>query len=667
MLIDELRPIVHWVSHHPYVGLGFAFVISFLESLAIVGIIVPGSVFMTAIGTLVGSGILPFWATLIWAAFGAIVGDVLSFWLGYHFHDRIRTIWPVSRYPVLLEKGQAFFERHGKKSIFLGRFAGPMRPVIPMLGGMMDMRVKPFLITDFISAFLWAPTYMLPGILLGAASLALPPEIATRLILIVILAIFLIWFFSWLIKRIYLWLCQLCSLMNRFFWRAMMATANGKRFTIWLHPQDPEDHAQLNRALYCLLLILFIIFIVWDVKHFGMLDNLNHSVYYLMQSFRSDLLDKIAVYLTILGDKKIIIPTFFIIFAYLIGKKHYRFAFHWLGLIIVTAATIFILKELVAIPRPGDLTPELNYSFPSGHATLSIIFYGFMASFICDRTKKSLHRFIYIITTLIILIVCLSRLYLGAHWLTDIIGGLLLGSIMFELTSLSLHRYQTNTPSLKYFTLITLGLFVILAGTYNIVFYKSLMKPFTRSWQITNVSMQAWWNEHDTVPIVRSNRLGQPTQLMNIEWFDNLNNIKQLLVNHNWQLAPERSFTTTLHRIAAQHGTHQLPILEVLYDNTAPLLVLTHPGVKGSKPIVLRLWQSHFTVEHKTLYIGTVYFQEVHQGISFFHKHNYSNKPTNPALNELFVFLSHQDTKIINTTSNRRPIIIGPILLIRHR
>src|SRR5690606_16353625 len=99
---------------------------------------------------------------------GAVAGDALSFWLGRHFKGSLRQMWPVSRHPQLVQSGERFFQHHGGKSIFFGRFVGPIRAIIPLVAGMLNMKPGHFLVFNIVSALLWAPVYILPGYLTGA-------------------------------------------------------------------------------------------------------------------------------------------------------------------------------------------------------------------------------------------------------------------------------------------------------------------------------------------------------------------------------------------------------------------------------------------------------------------------------------------------------------------
>ena len=92
MHLDSLKPLITWLHLNPQWGGLLAFLFSFAESIAIIGLIVPGSLIMTAIGILIGSGVLPLGQTLLWAIAGAVAGDLISYWFGYHYRENIRTI-----------------------------------------------------------------------------------------------------------------------------------------------------------------------------------------------------------------------------------------------------------------------------------------------------------------------------------------------------------------------------------------------------------------------------------------------------------------------------------------------------------------------------------------------------------------------------------------------
>ncbi|MCB9868171.1 MAG: DedA family protein [Phycisphaerales bacterium] len=140
---------------------------AFAESMAVVGVIVPFTAMIVASGALLASGALDPWIILPWGIFGAIVGDAVSYWLGRWLGHRVHGIWPFSKDPGLLARGHRFFVRWGVLSVCFGRFFGPLRAVVPIVAGMMQMPQARFQFANVASAIVWLPALMLPGAVAG--------------------------------------------------------------------------------------------------------------------------------------------------------------------------------------------------------------------------------------------------------------------------------------------------------------------------------------------------------------------------------------------------------------------------------------------------------------------------------------------------------------------
>jgi membrane protein DedA with SNARE-associated domain len=137
--------------------------ITFVKSLAFVSLVVPGVTMMLAIGGLVGAAGLDFVPIWIAASIGAALGDWVSYAIGSRVKDRARGLYPFSRYPELLPRGEKFFRRWGWMSVVLCRFVGPLRATVPILCGVFEMREMVFQVANWPSAFLWAATMLAPG------------------------------------------------------------------------------------------------------------------------------------------------------------------------------------------------------------------------------------------------------------------------------------------------------------------------------------------------------------------------------------------------------------------------------------------------------------------------------------------------------------------------
>src|SRR5690554_2746961 len=151
-----IKDVFEWVQQNPnWTGL-IIFGFSLLESLLLVGIIFPGAAFLVSLGALIGLGVLDFYSAWFWASFGGFAGDGISYWIGYFYREKLLTKWPINRFPNLINNGQRFFKKYGIISIIIGRFVGPVRPIIPAIVGIMAMPVKRYIAISLLASVLWA-------------------------------------------------------------------------------------------------------------------------------------------------------------------------------------------------------------------------------------------------------------------------------------------------------------------------------------------------------------------------------------------------------------------------------------------------------------------------------------------------------------------------------
>jgi membrane protein DedA with SNARE-associated domain len=137
--------------------------LAFGESFAVISLFIPATFALVGIGALIGASGIPFFPCWAAAAIGASLGDWISYWIGLKLKETARHTWPLSRYPAMIERGERFFLRWGVWSVFVGRFFGPVRAVIPLIAGTFGMPALPFQIANVTSAMLWAFVLLAPG------------------------------------------------------------------------------------------------------------------------------------------------------------------------------------------------------------------------------------------------------------------------------------------------------------------------------------------------------------------------------------------------------------------------------------------------------------------------------------------------------------------------
>nr|ALS89086.1 SNARE associated Golgi protein [uncultured bacterium] len=163
MFEEYVQPIVDFVRVHQAWAAPVVFVLCFLESLAFVSLLLPAWGALVVIGTMIQAGGLNFWPIWIAGSIGAALGDWLSYWIGQKLEHTVQHIWPLSKYPDLIPKGEAFIRKWGALGIFIGRFSGPLRASVPIVAGIFEMPFWRFQIANFTSAFVWAAVLLLIG------------------------------------------------------------------------------------------------------------------------------------------------------------------------------------------------------------------------------------------------------------------------------------------------------------------------------------------------------------------------------------------------------------------------------------------------------------------------------------------------------------------------
>jgi len=173
METDWTQALLDWLNANPGWAGFWVFVMAFVESLAFVGILVPGIIILFGVGALISLGamdMLPIW---FWGSVGAFAGDLVSYLIGRRYRGHLAEVWPFTRFPKMLDRGRDYFRVHGPKSVVIGRFIGPLRPVIPVTAGMLGLAPRRFFMVDIPACILWTPAYLIPGMLLGASLAAL--------------------------------------------------------------------------------------------------------------------------------------------------------------------------------------------------------------------------------------------------------------------------------------------------------------------------------------------------------------------------------------------------------------------------------------------------------------------------------------------------------------
>ncbi|MGE7993039.1 bifunctional DedA family/phosphatase PAP2 family protein [Pseudomonas sp. NPDC089554] len=380
-----LDSLTGWLGANPqWLGLAI-FLVACIECLAIAGVIVPGTVLLFAVGVLAGSGAFTLGETLLLGFMGGMLGDALSYGIGKYFHQNIRRLPLLRDHPEWVGSAETYFHRYGIASLLVGRFIGPLRPMLPMVAGMLDMPLPRFIAVSLVAGAGWSVAYLLPGWATGAAMRLPLPE------------------GFWLDAGII---------------AGTLAVLVGLSLSSSL--RDQRHGTRLIAALS--LVALVALFLGWPYLH-----EFDQGVMTLVQEHRSQAVDSVMVVVTRLGDFNTQLFLGGLLTGLLLLARQWRHALFAGGALIGTALANGTLKWLFARARPEVLSdPLTTYSMPSGHSSASFAFFLVLAV-LAGRSQPPRMRLTWVVLGVLpALSIALSRVYLGVHWPTDILAGALL-------------------------------------------------------------------------------------------------------------------------------------------------------------------------------------------------------------------------------------------------
>ena len=399
---EWLTTLTGWLADNPqWLGLSL-FLVACLECLAVVGLLMPGTVLIFGIAVLAGSGVLSLGETLLLGYAGGLLGDLLSYGLGRRYHQNIRNMRGLRDNPQWLTRAELYFERYGIASLLVGRFIGPLRPMLPLTAGMLDMPFGRFLLVSLVAAAGWAMAYLLPGWTAGAAvRLPLPagfwPEAG------VVIAVLLL-----LIGGV-----VHCSLHQM----------------RWVTPYA----AALSAAT------LIGLFIGWPY-----LVEFDQGLMTVVQGERSPIFDRFVVVVTRAGDFHTQLWAAVLLSVLLLVVKQWRAATFAILTLLGTALANGALKATFGRVRPEILLEPLqSFSFPSGHSSAAFAFF-LTLGVLAGRGQPPRLRLAWVLLAgLPATAIALSRIYLGVHWPTDVIAGAVLAA---TICAASLTLVQWRAP-----------------------------------------------------------------------------------------------------------------------------------------------------------------------------------------------------------------------------
>lgn len=381
-----------------------------------------------------------------------------------------------------------------------------------------------------------------------------------------------------------------------------------------------------------ILITLFFIYLFFEViqSYIGQeaLVQADLRIINLVSHFRTPSLNQFMLFITDLANGKTI--TIAVIFSLIILFLLKKWSYINSLLIFVIGGEIFvwIIKNIIDRPRPPlteALITENSYSLPSGHTFVAVAFYGLITFFLFHSLNKKYLRIISLILGIVLVILIgISRIYLGAHWPSDILAsytsGLAWLSIIITITHIKkkFPKKIIPPPNLKHQTILKITiLLVIIFSIFVYSFYKkhplnSISNLQNPKKTIINVDLKLF----EELPKISESITGAPAEPINIIIIANQNILNKAFSNSGWFLLDQingKTINKIINSFLKKQIYPQTPGLPVFWNTKVNDIGFGKPD--SNKPASSRhhihLWETNFaTSDNQTIWVGTAHFDK---------------------------------------------------------
>lgn len=651
-----LQHLLDTLAQNPLLALGIAFSVAAVEAIIVIGFFVPSTLVLVGIGGLIGLGKLPFWPLFFATALGAVAGDAISFWIGQRYRERLYGMWPFSRYSQLLHQGQTYFQQHGGKSVVIGRFIPGVKSVVPSIAGMLGMPAWRFAVLNVLSAFVWAAAHLLPGLSAGFIMLglgAISQRLAILVGLLLLGSILLAWAGKYLIGIGLRWLPRLQQAS------VAWATHYHGLGSGMVRTLVAAEHAETRLLVLLNLLVggsvAGIVFLLEQGGGQGLVPAFDQNVYHTLQTLHTHWADQLLLGATLLGDTNVLGAVLVAMLLVLAYARRWRL---FGGIIVSMAAALaFVggMKWLVHTQRSylAWYTGVESYAFPSGHATLSFTLAALLGWFVWRGCRSSGRTLFLIVASVLVVLVALSRVYLGVHWFSDVFAGWLFGLGTIALFAQVLRREAVEHHWVKPLLLASLAAF-LLAGSWHLGnTWQAASSRYARQPAAPIVLTQAWAdNGWSALPAYRVDWQGEREAPFVLQWHDTAQTLQQALTATGWAAAPAWSVATLNRLVVGNTPAAQLPVLPHLHhgqaEHAAWVKAAALDGQAGR--YVLRLYPQAVQEQGqiRVIWLGSVTFEGVYHPLGQLSLAWYPAQGTSCDATALLLVLPHTHSTGVN-------------------
>jgi membrane protein DedA with SNARE-associated domain/membrane-associated phospholipid phosphatase len=449
-VVDLARQLGPW-------GYVIVYLVVMLECQPLLGLFMPGETLVVTSGFLARGGVFDLEILILVIAAAAVIGDSIGFelgrrlgrgWLQHYGH------WFGVR-ETHLAKVDGYFARHGGKSVFFSHFLHLLRALMPFMAGASGMPYLRFVFYNTLGCVLWATIFAVLGYFFGQ-SWELVERSAGRAgavlgaFVLLLVALSLIW--GWIVRNE----MELRRRWDRFLQQPRVANRIARAtslIALLCQKLTPAGYLALHICVGAFLIVAFSwVFgaIASNATSHHYLLTADHKILSWFQEHSTRPLITLARKITYLGSPVFLACASVATSLFLLWRRlYYRLLLFIVAMIGGAALCALLRISHWSLPLlEGSLAVLPSESFPSWHAMGSTIFYGLVAAFIGTALGALRWRaLMFFISAVIVLLIALTRIYLGAHYVTDVVGAIAAGAAWLVWCRLGVALMRRTTKS----------------------------------------------------------------------------------------------------------------------------------------------------------------------------------------------------------------------------
>ncbi len=622
-----LNHLLPMLAHFHYLVYWLAFIAALFETTFLLGLFLPGSTLLLLLGAYASGGHIDIVDLWWFALAGAVLGDNVNYFLGKRYGSQWMHsgIWLVKAEHFVTAR--EFFKKHGSKSVFLGRFIPTIKEIIPFVAGTVEMNHRSFMLWNVLGAMGWGVQWLGAGYIF-AQSLSLAQLWMSRIGMLAV-AVVLFLLFLWIVQQQVIKHGRVVIEFMLSIWKSIYtAVLTNEKVEVWqknhLRPAafirrrfdrtcfSGRTLTMLSIA-FCYVLVLFG-GIIEDFINSDPIITVDQSIAQLVKTFRAPEVLHFFTWVTALGNWQVMVPLACIAALFFLVLRQGQLILPMVVSILGSELFTTLGKFTFHRPRPAEaIFYEHSSSFPSGHATIAVAFYGFLGYLAVRHTSNWQTKVkLFFFTGMVIGLLGLSRIVVGVHYLSDVWGGYLVGALWL-IIAISLTEWLAAQKHLVFHTplppkkrALGVGLMALALGYYGIfaTMYQPRPAPVKQlpTVQLT-MDLSKLFNKKGLQ--FTQTLFGRRQQPISIEIIaENDQTLLAHLHKAGWKDAAKPGLHTLFRQLIEQSKQTSIPVAPAFWDGKINNWSLMLPNANESKFTILYIWSTPYRIGKAHVYVG---------------------------------------------------------------